>query len=512
MKLPYLPLTVLMVSYATAQPTITSDAAPPVVKQGTAHQFAATCTGGCTYTLAPGSVGTIDNTGLYRAPAHVTVNQSVFGCQVLPPDHAFNTPISGLPVRTESAAWVSLLANGRMPLTFDPGDTPINPISSSTPSHPLTFIYTPQNNGSYQLPAPPDLLLQGGYYHSGGDRHYLAVRPDTCAITEIYNFTGNAPSGYDVFPITSSGLTYNSMNGTLPNGSTNAAGGYFIPNTLRVQEVMKALATGASVIPHPINITLANYSQLGSSIPEWPATTVAVSAVNTIPYGARFRLKASYTYTGTSPITAILINTMKQYGFFVSDGGYSMNTYGMDSDIMPPGMAQAVQELTSLFPASAFTNFEFVRQAALAPANPLAPDGGLIDPNAARGISGYLPPQYAQVLVSDSSGTAKMRVLLQGATIDFGASMYSFQAGALAFQLPYYIRGLPSSDVTCTMSPAVGTLDASTCTYTPPAAIAVPTMTTVTVTANADSTVKTQTNVLVLPDGGLGLLPAAPSN
>src|ERR1035437_7872473 len=87
---------------ALAQPTITSDTVPPVVLQGSTHQFTAACSGGCTYSLAPGSVGGMDPSGLYHAPAKVTVNLSINGCQVLPPDSAFNAPVDTLPVRSES--------------------------------------------------------------------------------------------------------------------------------------------------------------------------------------------------------------------------------------------------------------------------------------------------------------------------------------------------------------------------------------------------------------------------
>lgn len=502
----------LVAGSALAQPSITSDSVPPVVLQGSTHQFTATCTGGCSWSLAAGSVGAMDAEGLYHAPAKVTVNQSVAGCQLLTPDHGYHAPIDTLPVRSESAAWAQLLVDGGGSLSFTPHNVPGNIISAATPSRDFTFTYTGANNGSYQVPAMPDLELQTGYYYKVGDRHYFGIRPDTCTITEIYNSSANG-TGYDIFPASSSGLSYAALNGALPaNGSTNAAGTYMLPTGLRSQEIMKALATGATVIPHQINITLKNYSQLGSASPEWPATTVAVNGTGTIPYGARFRLKSSYVYSGTNPVTAILINTMKQYGFMATDGGLPLETYGLDTDTMPPDMATALRELKGLFPASAMTNFEFVKESDLAPSVKTGPEGGLIDPAAAAAITGYVPPQYAQVIVTDSIGSATMRVLLQGATVDFERSMYAFQAGAGSLALPYHISGLSDLSVTCTMSPSVGTLNASTCAYTPPATIATPTLTTVTVTANADATVKTQTMVVVLPAGDLGILPAAPSD
>ncbi|MDE2312345.1 MAG: hypothetical protein KGJ93_04655, partial [Patescibacteria group bacterium] len=376
----------------------------------------------------------------------------------------------------------------------------------------FTFAYTSANNGSYQVPVPT-LNLQSGYYYSSGDRHYFAVRPDTCDITEIYNSGANSP-GFDIFPKSSSGLRYNAMTGALASyyhGGTNAAGMFMIPNSLRTQEVMKALATGAGVVPHPINITLHNYTQLGGG-PEWPATAIAVNASGVIPYGARFRLKSSYTYTGSNPVTAILINTMKQYGFIVSDGGYSLDTYGLDADNAPPQMQSALKEILG-YGVNFMNNFEFVKESDLAPSVTTDAAGGLVDPSKAAAISGFVMPQFAQVNVTDTSGaTSTMRVLLKGATVDFEKSLYAFMAGASAFQLPYHISGLSDASVTCSMSPALGTLDAATCTYTPPATISSPTMTTVIVTSNAQPSVKTETQVVVLPGGTLNLLPANPGN
>ena len=497
---------------AAADPVIRSDAVPPVVLQGATHRFTATCSGGCSWSLAAGSAGRIDPDGTYHAPSRVTATQSIYGCQLLTPDSPYNARIDTLPVRPESAAWVQKIINAWRPLSLMPFNVAHNAISAGTPSRAFSFLYTRANNGLYQVPAMPDLQLQGGYYASAGDRHYIGVRPDTCEITEIYNAGSNYPS-FDIFPVASSGLKYKSLNGALPaHGGVIAAGSYFLAGVLRSQEVMKALATGAGEIPHLINLTLRNYSQLGSNTPDWPATTVATRGTATIPYGARLRLKSSYHYTGSNPVTAILINTMKRYGFMITDGGFSMDAYGLDTDIMPPAMASAIVEIRNLFSARALGNFEFVKQADLAPDTRTGAAGGLMDPRKAAAIPGYVPPEYAQVIVTGATGSASIRVLLQAPAVDFERSMYSFQAGAGGFVLPYHLSGLTDTSATCSISPALGTLDAATCIYTPPAGVAAPTLATVTVTANADSNVKTATNILVLPAGKLGLLLHAPAN
>ncbi len=500
-----------------AQPVITSDTTPPIVLHGATHSFTATGSGTITWSLTAGSVGSIvAATGVYTAPATVTVNQSIYGCQLLPPDSAYNMRVDSLPVRADSATMVGYLQAPGQPIKFVADNVPTNVLSSGTPSRAMQFVWTGGNNGNYQIPDFPTLQLQFGYYMRGGDRHYIGVRPDTCLITEIYNSGWNKPT-YNIYPNSSSGLSYQSITGQLPaNGGTNAAGTYLLAGMLRTQEVMKALATGATVVPHVLNISLNNYSQLCASAgsQQWPATAFAsLCTPNHIRYGDRFRLGAAYTYGGTNPVTSILVNTMKQYGFIVSDGttgNNALDLYGLDADIPPPQMASAIDEIAALFTPANLTNFEFVDGTVVAPTTKTGPIGGLLDPTAAA-AAGYTMPQFANVCATDTNGTTCMRVLLQGPVIDFEQSEYTFQAGASAYTIPYHLTGV-AAGVTCSMSPSVGTLVAASCTYTPPASVASPTLTTITITSTANAALKTQTNVLVLPSGTLHLLSSQAAN
>ncbi|MBS1858753.1 MAG: hypothetical protein JST11_25505 [Acidobacteria bacterium] len=511
-----------------AQPTITSDNAPPVVLQGTTHSFTATCRGTCQWSLTPGSVGTIDQSGTFQAPTRVVVNSSIAGCQLFTPDHGNNTRIDSLPARPESSAWDSLLLKPGRPIILG-GDFPWNLMDSGTAAYGMTFLYTPANNSPpkppYQVVPLPPMKLQGNYYYTGGsDHHYIGVRPDTCAITELYRY-GGAPFPYG--GTASSGVRYNSMTTALPSfwgGATDAAGTYLLSNILRVTEVLKAIGDGSNVVKHPIRITLLNYSQLGSATPEWPASAVAVNASGVIPYGGRFRLKesgciatglldANCNYTGTNPATLVILNTLKQYGLMVADGGASLDT-SMDTDAAPPQLRDAVLKEIPGMGMNLVRNLEAVNESVLAPANANAVDGGLINPGAAAAIPGFALPQFAEVVVTDSfnGSTAKIRVALQGAALDVESASYNFQAGAAAYQIPYHISGVSDTSVTWSMSPPLGSLDPATGAYTPPATLSSPAATTLTVKSNQDASLVAQTRVVVMPDGVLGLLTSAPGD
>src|ERR1039458_2591107 len=403
---------------ALAQPTITSDSVPPVVLQGSTHHFTATCTGTCGWSLTAGSVGTINaSTGVYTAPSSVNVNSSIAGCQLFPPDHGYNVRIDALPVRSESSAWNALLVSHGMPLNLW-DEFPSNVMDSGTPAYGMTFAYTPLNNSPtqppYQVLPMPAMKLQTGYYYTGGnDHHYIGVRPDTCAITELYKYAG-APFPYGGGEA-SSGPLYNSLTTALPSfsgGSTDAAGTFLLSNTLRVTEITKAIANGSNVVKHAIRITLANYSQLGSAAPDWPASAVASITTGVIPYGGRFRLKSSgctatalfntsCAYTGTNPATLVILNTLKQYGLIAADGGDSM-VAGLDMDAAPPQVRDAVLTELPNMGMNLVSDLEAVDETALAPDNVNAVDGGLVDPAKAALIGGFTPPQFAQVVVTDS--------------------------------------------------------------------------------------------------------------
>src|ERR1035437_1903045 len=511
-----------------AQPTITSDSVPPVVLQGSTHHFTEACTGTCEWSLTAGSVGTIDQSGNYHAPAKVVVNSSIAGCQLFPPDHGYNARIDALPARPESNAWNGLLVGKGRQMVIS-GEFPWNVVDSGTPAYGMTFAYTPSNNSPPQLPYQalpmPAMKLQTGYYYTGGnDHHYIGVRPDTCTVTELYRFGGAPfPYGGDA----SSGTRYNSLTTALPSfwgGSPDAAGTFLLSNVLRVTEVLKAIADGSNVVKHAIRITLVNYSHLGSAAPEWPASAVAINASNVIPYGGRFRLKSSgcvatgllnsnCAYTGTNPATLVILNTLKQYGLITADGGFSLDT-SMGTDAAPPQVRDAVLTELPNMGMNLVRNLEAVNETVLAPVNVNAVDGGLVDPAKAVSIPGFSPPQFAQVVVTDpfNGKTGKIRVALQGAALDVERASYAFQAGAGAYQIPYHISGVADASVTWSMSPVLGTLDAGSGTYAPPATLSAPAATVLTVRSNADPTLVAQTRVVVMPDGVLGLLTSAPGN
>jgi len=168
---------------AFAQVVITPST-PPVVNQGQTFKFTANVP--VQWSMGRGSKGIIDPDGTYHAPATVTAQQSIGGCQLLPNDHIINTRIDNLPVNPNSAAWLASAKNGAIGYGIQ---TPVNYVTPSTPTQNMVFQYTPGNNGPFTFPIYPDGKIESGWLsdYLNYDHHMYVVNPATCGIQEIYN-------------------------------------------------------------------------------------------------------------------------------------------------------------------------------------------------------------------------------------------------------------------------------------------------------------------------------------
>src|SRR4029077_9438746 len=214
-------LTVLASHSAFAQVVI-SPSTPPVVNQGQTYNFTANVP--VQWTVAPGSKGTVDSNGIYHAPAVVTSQQSVGGCQLLPNDHIINTRIDSLPVNPNSSAWISSANYGSLNYYIQ---TPVNYANGSTPTQNLTFQYTPAKHGPFTFPVYPNGKIEGGWLSDTQniDHHMFVVNPSTCGVQEIYQYY---PAGANTgAPTTNSvgGIKYQNSSYDLPRNHSVDAGG-----------------------------------------------------------------------------------------------------------------------------------------------------------------------------------------------------------------------------------------------------------------------------------------------
>jgi len=275
-------------------------------------------------------------------PQAVLANVPGTGCPVFPADNIWNADVSGLPLNSHSAAWLSSTgASSGRNLHPDfggpPYGIPFNVVHSSHATTNFTFQYANESDpGPY--PYGGDLAIE-----QGSDAHLLSIDQDTCKLYETFATNSNGPR------TAGSGAIFDlSTNALRPAGwtSADAAGLPIFPGLLRLDEGQ------SGYVGHAVRFTVA---QSDSSY-LWPARhqASALSDPNLPPMGARFRLKAGFDISSFGPEAQVVLTAFKHYGLIVADNGsnwFFTGTSDAGWDVEP--YATMVSQLKRV-PASAF--------------------------------------------------------------------------------------------------------------------------------------------------------------
>lgn len=463
-------------------PVVITPSKPPAVAAALTFQFRTNMP--VSWSMAPGSLGTIDGSGVYHAPLSVAAKQSLGGCQLLPNDHVYNSRVDALPVHPNSASWIAAAHNGK--INYLPS-LPLNYVDTAAPTSDMVFYYTPDNDGPFTIPPYPSIKMQGGWFVApfiGIDKHIFTIRPASCEFQEVYDYYRPGDNSACPRCNSQSGVHYSGSDYALAPASTSASGTYYLPLSLHLQEVVEALATGGS-INHALGFTLANGVITRSYI--WPATTNAASWGAGPPYGARFRLKSGFDTTGFSRGAQLLLEQLKRYGLILTDGGYPWQV-SVDDGKWPPSMLKAFAEISAV----------------LTPSNVDAVDeSGLM----LSALSGATKSGAEVVIATNPStgATARVQVALTGVTLNLPIEQKYIQAGTPAQRFSAFVNGSPNEKVTWSMNPAVGKLTPDGL-YTPPSNVSSTTVTTVTATSMADPNVAARMEVTIFPRGVIRII------
>lgn len=465
---------------------ITPSKAPAVPPGGVVHLTANTPV---TWSLEPGSPGSIDPDGTYHAPPSVPVKHAVGGCQILGNDHIVNTRIDKLPVDPRSAQWMAAIQPAKLNYIPDYG---INFADASTPRKKMHFLYTPQNDGVYEMVQWPALKRQSGVFtdpHSPLDRHEITIDRENCNIYEIYS-AYDAGVNKDCPACTAqSGLKYNSLDPSLPEGSVDAAGLLLTPLTLGLEEIR------AGAINHALRFTLRN--NLIAPQSAWPARSHA-GAWGKIPYGTRFRLKPGYDISRFSPLAQVLLKQLQQYGLMLADGGNNFDIGAFTDVTEDPDVEAALAEVRAGGPRSG--DFEIVDESQLM----ASPTHGSIKEDSELAS----PDGYASVIAtgkSHNSDVARLRITLRGVVVGVPNPAEWIQAGVTT-QLKSWVNGTDQKQVRWSMNPSLGTLTPDG-RYTAPD-VERPTKTLLSVASAADPESTAKVALTVMPKGTIRIVVA----
>ena len=468
----------------------------PAIISGAMDTFSCTayCGSAGTFSLISGTGSINSSTGVYTASGSIVAQQSVAGLQLLPNNHIFNTNISALPARSDSATLIA--GAGTSPFNYF-WSIPFNLINSSTPSTNLLAQYTPQNNGSYQVPQFPNALIQDGWYDSllgnfNADHHMINVRTDTGVVNELYQFYNVGLNSGCLTCNTQSMVKYTVNDYTLPPVSTNAAGTMDLPIIVRGQEIETACSTGGS-INHAGWMTLSNSFLHNAYL--WPGTTSSNAGSGANYYGELIRLKSTFNISGFSACAQVLLTQLKNYGMILADGGANWS-FQVEFTNVPTYVWTALQSITA---------------ANIAPSNFEVVDVSSLEVSPTSGVTTLNRENVCYVRTSDSR-TGCTDIVLQGVAVNMQDNQLFIMAGTPIQQLVAFISGNSNTSLTWTMSPTLGTLNSSTGQYTAPATQATMASTTITATSVANSAVSSQMTVTICPQTGCYFLPGRGTN
>jgi hypothetical protein len=293
--------------------------------------------------------------------------------RLLPDDSIWYQDISGAPVDPESPTIIQGLGirggwgQGRMEVDFNLEVLTADESAPMLPFMPARGFYEPDCDlMPVPIPAGGAVEENPGYTcFSQGDCHLLVQHLPTRRLYEMWHadltngfFTGGCLAVWDM------ARTYGPDGRGLNCTSADAAGLPMAPLIFTSEEV------AAGEIPHAIRFVMPNDRiRKGSYLaPGTHSTDATHGAIDTPPYGARFRLRADYPVDKLPEGPRVVARAMQKYGMFLADAGNLTLTAGSDrfSTIKwdgPDGLLLAPMDLASL----KVTDFEMIDGGARVP-------------------------------------------------------------------------------------------------------------------------------------------------
>ncbi len=256
-----------------------------------------------------------------------------------PPGAIWNQDVSKAPVDPESDTIISWLAgaggwgnNNRMQVDFSLRVAQASATTPFVPFHEARGFVLGDSDEISTIPLP------AGGGAEGHDDYQCPVEDDDCHILIADRGRGKLYEAYQATSvekgITAPFVAVWDLNRIYPPSgrgeqctSADAAGFPIAPLLFNADE----LATGS--INHAIRFILPN-ARIRAKFYVHPASHAGSpkGPPSAPPYGAHFRLKASYDVSQLSPAAQVVARAMQKYGMFLADGGKIALTAQSDQD------------------------------------------------------------------------------------------------------------------------------------------------------------------------------------
>lgn len=272
--------------------------------------------------------------------ARVTAAKSEAGSAVayFPPGSIWTQDVSRAPVDPQSSTIVTWLAGaggwgkGRMQTDFSLRLMQADASTPRVPFRPGHHFYAKDSDMIKSFPLPPGGGVEGqpGYRcpNEDDDCHLLVADRPNGKLYEAYQ------ANYQDGTLTANGIVVWDLNRIYPPSgrgdqcsSVDAAGFPIAPLLFNADE----LASGS--VNHAIRFILPN-QRMRAKVFVHPATHAGAphGPEEAPPYGAHFRLKASYDLSQLKPAARVVARAMQKYGMFLADGGGITLTAQSDAD------------------------------------------------------------------------------------------------------------------------------------------------------------------------------------
>ncbi|MDQ8053612.1 MAG: hypothetical protein REI78_11320 [Pedobacter sp.] len=244
--------------------------------------------------------------------------------QIFPADNPWNTVVANRAVDQNSTAIINKLLAYGLKADFGSGlyegrtiGIPFIAVCSQDAMANVVFRANEKDgnygNESDQQPynIPLSAPIEGEGY---GDAHVIAIDIQQKKLYELYN----ASLRNGKWEASSGAIFDLSSNEYRPAGwtSADAAGLPIFPGLVRYEEILKG------EIDHPIRFTLARSNiQPAYVAPARHLVNTTGSAADTLPFGARIRLKESFDISKFSATNQVILKAMKKYGLILADIG-----------------------------------------------------------------------------------------------------------------------------------------------------------------------------------------------
>ena len=251
--------------------------------------------------------------------------------QIFPANNSWNQDISTAPLQANSAQIIARISTSKLKADFGSGlwdgapiGIPYDVVCGGQQRVAVTFRANAYdgNYGSESDKGPYPIPLNAPIEGDGqGDSHVIVVDKGNDVLYELYN----ASISNGQWQASSGAIWSLKSNKLRPLGwtSADAAGLPIFPGLVRYDEIVKG------VINHAIRFTLSSANVRPAYIYPARHKVNSTGGVNSLPFGAKMRLKASFNISGYPAHIRVILTAMKKYGIILADIGSNMYLSGV---------------------------------------------------------------------------------------------------------------------------------------------------------------------------------------